>query len=554
MTDSPAPADNPPPTDSGRFVAHARLVFALTLCSRVLGLVRDALCARVFATSGVFSAFVTAFTIPNLFRRLFGEGALTAAFIPAYAQLDEQDPALASRFASLVLIAVGLLLAALVVVGELLLFLLLQLDALGGQQPVVFLYAMVMLPYMPLVCLVAVAGGMLQTHGRFAPHAAAPVVLNVCMIAGVSISALLLGLDVTTSALVLSISVVVAGVLQLAWCLLRLRGILRWGLVFTGCAAPMRSMLSKMLPALIGLGTLQVSTFIDALIAGWPVIVDQARVTVPFTEIAYPLDDAAASVLFYAQRLYQFPLGVFGIAIATAVFPMLSRAAEDAPTYIETLRRGLRLSLFIAVPATVGLIVVREDLTAVIYAGGAFGEASIGRVSVALLAYAPAVWAYSLTHVLTRAFYARGMMRVPMVVGIGTVLLNLALNCLLIWWLQEAGLALATAIAATVQTAVLAWIGAHRLGRWGDVAPRALMDAAAWRSVGFTVLLAAGMGGLLMGLAALWDAPTSGWTAHLVRLAAFVALGGLVYGGAGIVLRRAELRWLVERAASTDRR
>ncbi len=538
------------PAPDGGFVGHARLVFVLTLGSRILGLVRDAICSRVFGTAAVFSAFVTAFTIPNLFRRLFGEGALTAAFIPAYAQLDERDPALAARFASLTVLVTAAGLSALVVVGELCLWAL--LPETGSPDRWVFTYAMIMLPYMPLVCLVAILGGVLQSHGSFAPHAAAPIVLNVAMISGVSVSALIAGLELWAVGIWMSVAVVAAGFVQLAWCLWRLRPHVRWGLTFIGCRESMRVMVSRMVPALIGLGTLQLSTFLDSLIAGWPVISGaEGGARVPWTMIAYPLDEAAAAVLFYAQRLYQFPLGVFGIAIATAVFPYLARTADRPDSFGATLRRGVRLSLFIGVPASVGLILVRGELASVLYGGGEFGDASLVRVTAVLAAYAPAVWAYSLTHVLTRAFYAMGDTSLPMRVGMVTVGLNLVLNLCLIWVLEEVGLAVATAIGAIFQAGVLGWFASRRI-----VSEHGVFDGAVIRSAGATVMLSGVMGGAVLLARLGWSSllPEDGsWLLVLIRLLVLVGVGGVAYLGGSVLLKRAEVGWLFERAGDPSR-
>jgi putative peptidoglycan lipid II flippase len=218
-------------------------------------------------------------------------------------------------------------------------------------------------------------------------------------------------------------------------------------------------MLRRLAPALIGMGALQLGTAIDGLLAGWPVMVGP---TLPGGG-AYPMDESAASVLFFAARLYQFPLGVFGIAIATAVFPALARDWGNRASFDATLARGVRTSLFISLPATVGLVLVAEPLARVIYGGGNFGADDAERVTAALRAYAPAIWAYSLTHVLTRAFYASGDTRTPMLVGVGAVALNLALDVTLMFPLAERGLAWGTSIASVAQALTLSWLAHRRL-------------------------------------------------------------------------------------------
>jgi len=530
--------------DDGRFVAHARTVMGLTLLSRVSGLARDATCSRIFGASPAWSAFVTAFVVPNLFRRLFGEGALSAAFLPVYARLARDDPRAAGALASLTVAAIAALLGALTLIAEL--ALLLVLRSVDAEMPAwVIELTMVMLPFAPLVCVGAILGGVLQTHGRFTPHAAAPIVLNLCMGGAAAAGGLALGWALDRIALVVAVAVLIAGVAQVSWFIASLRGAVLWTTDLAPARDAFRSMVRALVPALIGMGALQVGTAIDGLLAGYPVLVGP---TLP-GGAAYPMDGSSASALFFASRLYQFPLGVFGIAIATAVFPALSRSAGDAPAFSSILERGIRTSLFISVPATVGMLLVARPLVETVYAGGAFGATDAGRVTAALVAYAPAIWAYALTHVLTRAFYATGNTTVPMAVGLGSVALNIALNLALMWPLAERGLALGTSIAATAQCLTLSWLARRRL----DVIPP---TPALWRSIGLT--LAGGAVVLLAVLAArwVWTIDGSGWGSGALRLGRDIAAGAGSYVALALALRRPELRWLVSRGgapASPDR-
>ncbi|MEM1423959.1 MAG: lipid II flippase MurJ, partial [Planctomycetota bacterium] len=341
------------------FLGHARVVAGLTALSRVSGLTRDAVVSKVFGASPVWSAFVTAFVLPNLFRRLFGEGALSAAFVPAYARLSEDDPEQARRLASLVAGALLVLLGGVVLFLEIALGVLLLTGAVGPTGRLTIGLAMVMLPFTALVCTSAMLGGVLQTHGRFAPPAGAPILLNLCMVAFAAGAYWGLGWSLGRTAFALAIGVVVAGVLQTLWHLRALRGVHAWTRDVRPAVGEARGVVRRMLPVIVGMGALQVGTLLDGLIAGYPVLVGP---TIGGAD--YPLDGASAGVLFFASRLYQFPLGVFGIAIATAVFPALARAAKDAGDFAQTLGRGLRVSLFVGVPATLGLLVVGPDLAA----------------------------------------------------------------------------------------------------------------------------------------------------------------------------------------------
>lgn len=529
---------------SESFGGHARTVMGFTLLSRISGLMRDAVCSRVFGAGAEWSAFVTAFIIPNLFRRLFGEGAISAAFIPEYARLSERDPALAHRFASLTVGALAVFLSLLVLIVEFALIVVLGLLPAGSAGRLTLVLAIVMLPFMPLVCITAMLGGMLQSHGRFVPHAASPILLNVFMAGSAAMAAWWWGLSVRDGVVVVAVSVLVAGFAQVGWCLWSLRGIAIWTRAVGDAAGLFRSMLLRMGPVIIGMGTLQLGTLIDGVLAGYPVLFGA---TLPGGR-AYPMDEGSASVLFYASRLYQFPLGVFGIAIATAVFPALARAAGNALNFRLTLSRSVRLSLFIGIPATVGIMLVSKDLATAIYRGGAFSDEDVTRTSATLSMYALAIWAYSLTHVLTRAFYAVGMTKVPMRVGLVTVLGNVCGSIVLMWWLQERGLALATAIAACGQTLALSVLAMRLLVR-KDGANTEGVDAGAARSVLLTVGWSVAMMACILMVQRTTQGllPSGSWSGSLVALARDVGLGAVIYLGGAVVMRRPELGWLLER-------
>lgn len=515
---------------AGVLAGAVRAVSGMTLLSRLGGLARDLLLARIFGATVIGSAFNAGFAAPNLFRRLFGEGALSAAFIPEYAQAQKRDPREAGRLASLTLLSLLLLTTALTVIIELgLLAALLVLPA-NPDRALSFQLIMLMLPFMPLVCAAAILGGMLQVHGRFAPAASGPLVLNGLIIAAGVYSIATRQLGGRGTAYLLGGVTVLSGLTQCLWFLRLLRPHIRWTRLFDGAGPAVRRMLKRFVPVLIGMGTLQVNTFLDMLIAMWPIWVGPTVLG-----LAYPMDAKSNSILSFTQRLYQFPLGVFGIAVATAVFPMLARHADEPAHFLLTLRRGLRLSVFIGLPATVGLFLVREDLTATLFPG--FSSADLARAAAVLAGFAPAVWAYSLNHVFTRAFYARGDTRTPMRVAIWMVLFNLVLNCILIWKLREAGLAWATAASATAQCLVLGRMLRPLVGS-------AIIDGESARALGKIVLAAIAVSTAV--LACQMAVPAQrGWGLHLLALTLSCAAGIAAYAGAAWALRSHELRWLL---------
>jgi len=512
-----------------RFERNTRTFALLTTLSRVTGLGRDAAMSRVFGAGLVMDAFFFAFMIPNLFRRLFGEGAVAAAFLRVYAQLDKTDPANASRLATL---TVGLLIAALgsvTLAGELVLTLLPTAD--GGS--LVVRLTMIMLPYMPMICLVGVLAAMLQVHDRFGPGAAVPIVLNLCLIGSAAGLAPLFGADDRSRHVTaVAFSVIVAGVVQLVWMAWVLRGAGRFALNTKTAWDPMRAVLRQAGPMILGLGVLQLNVFFDGVIASYPTTVGPT-----IFGYDYPLGEGALAVVSFAQRLYQFPLGVFGIAVATAIFPALARLADDGQAFADMLRRGLRLVLFIGLPASAGLALVGPLLVRVILEGGQFGAADADRVAFVLYGYAAGVWAYSLIHVFTRAFYAMGDAKTPVKVAVVMVAVNLVLNCTLIWTrLGAAGLAWSTALCAVAQSVVLLVLIRRRVP---DILAATVVASGA-RTAALTVAMAAAVAGTL---AVMPDAVT--WSLTLVNLLVAVGVGMLVVGGGARVLRMPELRWVV---------
>ncbi|MDZ4753257.1 MAG: murein biosynthesis integral membrane protein MurJ [Phycisphaerae bacterium] len=550
-----------------RFEKNARTFTLLTLVSRVTGLARDATLSRAFGVGPVMDAFSFGFMIPNLFRRLFGEGALTASFLPIYARTQRADPASARRYASLMLVLMAIVLNAIVLVGELILFGVHSATAeseliigtpivvagtvmmpVGERLPQLGIeLLMVMLPYMPLVCMVAVIGAILQTHDRFGPTAASPLILNL-MIVGTALGLMPLFHSANTAvqgthATLVGASVIVAGIMQLAWSLwaarhaglslraareaLRDRTDAAWSLI--------QETLGKALPMMLGLGVLQLNTFLDGLIASWPTIVGPTIFGRPF-----PLGEGAMAALGNAQRLYEFPLGVFGLAVANAIFPVLARQSNDNAAFLTTLRRGLRMTMFIGLPASIGLFLIARPAVAVVLEGGRFTIDDTHRVAFILLGYAPAIWSYSMVNVLIRAFYASGDSVTPTRVSVLMVGLNLVGNLTLIWTpLREAGLAWSTAICSVIQCAVLLVILRQRVG--------AIIDRDLLMSWLRTALATSVMAAAVIG-AAMWVPHVhAGWWGAVRELAILIPVGAVAVLGTALLLRMPEMRWALGR-------
>ena len=520
------------------FERHAVTVTLLTAVSRAGGLIREAVFGRLVGLTDAASAFGFAFLVPNLFRRLFGEGALSAALIPELAKIETEHPGAAQRLAAITLARVTALLAVVVVIAEIVLLL---IPVVGnGLHPGLRLLT-ITLPYMPLVCLAALAGAVLQVRGRFGPAAAMPIVLNASLVVAVFLAWVLGEGPVGMHRIwIVAGGVVVAGIIQAGWAVVMVRRTQPAGAVMPQdhelAKRSFRRVLVQALPMVFGLGVLQLNTFLDGLIASWPTVVGHTILGHP-----YPLDETAMATLGYASRLYEFPLGVFGIAVATAIFPQLSREAGETDVFMATLRRGLRLAFFIGLPASVGIALIREPFAAVVYQGLAFNAQDAQKVAVVLLAYSVAIWSYSLNQVLVRAFYARQEPMTPVRVGMVVVVLNLGLNLALVFGtsLGVAGLAWSTATCAIVQTAALGVILARRTGP--------IFSREFGSSIVRTLGASAAMGVLVSLVAAalpLWDS----WAGQLGRLAILVACGVVSYVAITALMGMHELRWSLGRA------
>jgi putative peptidoglycan lipid II flippase len=376
---------------------------------------------------------------------------------------------------------------------------------------------------------------MLQVHGRFGPSSSGPLILNSFMIAVALYFLITRQHAGAAAAYVLGTATVLSGITQCTWFLRLLRPHVRWTGAFAGAGPLVRRMLRRFVPVMIGMGTLQINAFLDVLIAMWPIWVGATVLG-----RAYPMDESSNIILAAAQRLYQFPLGVFGIAVATAVFPLLSRHADEPSHFLQTLRRGLRLSFFIGAPASAGLYFVGPDAAAVLFGGrSGFNPASVARTAAAVAGFAPGIWAYSANHVFTRAFYAKGDTRTPMKVAMAMVVLNLGLNLVLIWPLREAGLAWATSISAAVQSLVLARLAARLAG--GPVLDREAASALL-RIFVAAVLMGAAVAGAAQAIPA-----SPNWLGHFLSLLALCGTGALSYLALAALLRCHELGWLLRR-------
>lgn len=506
-----------------------------TLLSRVLGLVREILAARIFGLGWIWDAFAMAFQIPNLFRRLFGEGALSAAFVPVFAEhLQTGREAESRRLMGGVLgvLAAGLgAVAAFGIAASVLLpgVLAGRLDPENARWfDLFFSLLAILLPFLPLICVVAILTAILNVHKHFTMPALAAAVLNVVWVAAFLVLPHYLHGD---EALVRGLcwAIVLGGVLELLIQippLVSRRVRIEWNLDWR--QPGMRQVGRLMGPTVFGLAVVQFNLLLDSVIA---------QACVP--------GDGAVSALYYANRLLQFPLALIGTAMGTVAFPFFAdhAARKDEPGLAREVTRSLGLVLAIGLPATVGLAVLAEPICALLFQGDRFTPADSTRAGTALLYYASGVWAFCGLQIVTRAFYALQDTATPMRVGMWTVGLNLALNLTLVAWMREAGIALGTTITAAVNLFLLvrllrrrmpSWrLGPMRVGLAGMVAASWAMGATCWFY----------MSVVTPAVARQWPALSpDGVTGRALAALAPIALGAAVYFLCGAMLGVRELQ------------
>ncbi|HET6879632.1 MAG TPA: murein biosynthesis integral membrane protein MurJ [Pirellulales bacterium] len=491
-------------TDRRQLFAGIRVTSIGTLASRVLGMVRDMATAALLGLSGdgVMDAFVVAFRIPNFFRRLFGEGALAASYLPVLSKKLEEDRVSAWRVASVVLVWLSVILAATVVLAE---GCCLGLWWLEGDRPGMRLLlglTATMLPYLFFICLAAQLAGTLHALAHFSTPALAPTLLNICWLIAVWFVAPRFALSKETQAYILAVSVLVAGVLQLVSQVPILWSLgFRFDYDWAASREAVWQIVGSLGPMVLGLAVTQINTLCDSLLAWSLASPGETAAPVPWLggAVSYPLKSGAAAAIYYGERLYQFPLGLLGMAVATVIFPALSRHAArgQLDRLADDLSLGLRLVLFLGVPAGAGLVLLSEPLARLLFEHGEFTADDAARVARMIACYGLGVWAYCALPVVVRGFYALGDLRTPVKAGLAAMLVNLAMNLALLWPMAESGLALSTSLAAMFQLALLVALFARKFGS---------LD---WRAVAgtlwSTLLATAAM--LLTGIAALSLAP-----------------------------------------------
>jgi len=428
----------------------AGVVGIFTFLSRILGLVRDILIANFFGSGMSADAFFVAFRIPNLLRRLFAEGSLTVSFIPVFTEyLQNKSKEEAFLLARIVLTFLVCIVTAITILGIILSPLIVKVIApgfgyMGDKYNLTVLLTRIMFPYIFLVSLLALFMGILNSLKHFSAPAIAPIFLNLSMIAAL----IFIVPFMRTPTVGLAIGVIVGGVIQMA---LQIPFLINKGLSFAPKWNVRHPALKKigmlMLPTIFGSAIYQINQLIGTLLASL-------------------LREGSVSYLYYADRLVQFPLGVFAIAISTAVLPSLSREAAEGDIYRlkQTLSHALRLTMFIAIPAMAGLIVLRGPIITLLFQRGAFTSFTTTMTANALLYYSVGLWAFAGLRVFVSAFYSLQDTRTPVKVAVVAMIANIVFSLALMGPLKHGGLALALSLASALQLFMLIFFLKKRLG------------------------------------------------------------------------------------------
>lgn len=486
-------ADDPVAGQFGRKLLKSTSVVSLmTLLSRILGLVRDVVLARMFGATIVMDAFIVANRIPNMLRRFFAEGAFSQGFVPVmarYRETDDRDEA--RRFIDAIAGTLGLILFAVTLVGVIAAPILVWIVAPGfvgedGRFDLATAMLRFTFPYLFFISLTAFAGGVLNTYGRFGASAFTPVILNIALIA----SALWLAPHLSEPGMALAYGVLIAGIVQLAFQLPFLAAIRslprpRWNPGHEG----VKRVGKLIVPAIFGSSVAQVNVLVGGIIASM-------------------LGVGKVSLLYYSDRLMEFPLGLFGIALATVTLPYLSRqaASNSMQAFSDTLDWSMKLVVLIATPAAAGLVILAEPLIATIFYGGVFTESDVRLTALSLQAFAIGLVGFSFVKILAPAYFAREDTVTPVRIGLIALGVNFVLSVVLSFFLTRAGyegthagLALAISVAAVLN----AWL----LYR-GLRAERVILHSPGWPA--FLLRIVVGLAAIVASLFFL-DRPLEWW-------------------------------------------
>ncbi|MDD2851705.1 MAG: murein biosynthesis integral membrane protein MurJ [Desulfuromonadaceae bacterium] len=437
-----------------RHIARAAgILGSATMLSRIMGMVRDMVVSRLFGAGLATDAFFAAFQIPNMLRRFFAEGALTAAFVPTFsATLSQRGEGKARELANTCFTLLTIIMALITLAGILFAPFLIALmfpgfKAVPGKFELAVQLNRLMFPYIFFISLVALCMGILNTLRHFLTPAISTVFLNIAII----VAALCLRGFFEVPVIALAAGVLIGGFIQLV---MQLPVLWKFGFSlkpdFNFNTPEIRSIALLMLPSVFGVGVYYLNITVSAVLASY-------------------LPEGSVSYLYYAQRLFEFPQGIFTVSVAQAVLPSMSRqvAAGDNDGMKETLSFGVRLTLFITIPAMAGLMACSTPIFSLIFMGGAFDYQKAVHSATALLYYSAGLSFVALTRVLAPVFYALKDTKTPVYTALIAFIVNLCLSLILMVPLKHGGLALATTISSFCNMVLLLWLLKRKIGSYG---------------------------------------------------------------------------------------
>ena len=506
----------------------ASTVGAMTIISRLLGFLRDLVIAMQFGATSAADAFFVAFRIPNVQRKILSEGAVSAAFIPVFSEIKDQKgkeyawEMTANLFNILLTVLITSSLALAIFAPYIIMVFAPGFIPTPEKFDLTVLLTQWMAPYLLFIGLAVFFMGILNTYNIFALPAITPAILNISMILG----ALIISPQLDQPIIGLSIGVIIGGFFQF---IIQIPSVYRCGFKLVPSIQWKNTEALRigklMIPAIFGLAVYELNILVDTLLASL-------------------LPEGSISYLYYGNRLVQLPLGVFGVALGIAILPMLSRqvAKKNLSEMVKTIAFGIRLILFITIPATIGLIILRFPIVNTLWERGEFGRLTTEGTTIALLYYSVGLCAFCGIKVIVPAFYSLQDTKTPAKVGIYSMLLNVILNIVLMGPLKHGGLALATSIAALFNVTLLIHLLRKRIGLMGG------------RKIFLSMVKLVFVSGV-MGLAvyyfnATYFDPNSLILVKILTLSADIAIGIFIYIILSRLIQNEELTYLIELARS----
>ena len=511
--------------ENDRVTKAAGVVGSATLLSRIFGFIRDVVIAWFFGAGLSSDAFFVAFRIPNLLRRLFAEGSLSVAFIPVFTEyLANRGKNEAFELARSAVRILSILLVATTIIGILLAPVIVRIIAPGfaaapGKLSVTIFLTRIMFPYIFFIGMVALSMGILNVLDHFAAPALAPVLLNLSIIGSAFFISPYLDNPVTG----LAIGVLIGGFLQLG---LQVPFLIKKGFFFWEKAKIYHPGLKNigllMLPTIFGAAVYQINILVGTLLASL-------------------LAEGSVSYLYYADRLVQFPLGIFAIATATAVLPSLSRQAaqNDIAAVRDTFSYAMRMIFFITIPSMVGLIVLREPIVALLFKRGAFDAETTRLTAYALLYYSVGLWAFSAVRIVVSTFYALQDTKTPVRMAVISVGANIMFGIILMGPMEHGGLALSTSLASMLNLVLLVRALRAKLGTLGL---RNISESV------FKTMICSGIMGAVVWATALFIIPSDNQTLSglFFGLTGSIVTGLIFYGSFSLFFKSKELEKVVD--------